>query len=43
MALTDARGQAITDPNRIRVVLGETLDRTLGELRQLGFLASQSE
>lgn len=43
LALTDARGQPITDPNRIRVVLGETLDRTLGELRQLGFLASPSE
>jgi len=43
MALTDSRGQPVTDPSRIRAVLRETLDRTLGELRQLGFLASTVE
>lgn len=43
MALTDSRGLPVTDPSRIRAVLRETLDRTLGELRQLGFLASTVE
>jgi methyltransferase-like protein len=43
LALTDSRGQPVTDPQRIRAVLRETLDRTLGELRQLGFLVSNPE
>ena len=43
ITLTDSRGQPVSDPNRIRSVLRETLDRTLGELRHLGFLASQTE
>lgn len=43
LSLTDSRGYPITEEHRIRLVLRETLDRTLGELRQLGFLSANPE
>ncbi|MFO0905026.1 MAG: class I SAM-dependent methyltransferase [Pirellulales bacterium] len=38
VSLTDSQGGTVTDRLRVREVLGETLDRTLQELLQLGFL-----
>ena len=40
VTLADVAGRPLTDPLRVREVLGETLDRTLDELCRLGMLAA---
>jgi methyltransferase-like protein len=43
VALTDDQGRPISDRERIRQVLGQTLDRTLTELLRLGYLVAPEE
>lgn len=40
VTLADVAGRPLTEPLRVREVLGETLDRTLDELCRLGMLAA---